>query len=109
MTAPNAETEANPLSGMEFDVLVEIPKGQKNKYEVDHATGRIRLDRTLFTSAEGIERLWELSQPLLDNPPPVRPYAQGSWGPNRIHQLITPHLWRLPFERTWRDAKEAGS
>ncbi|WP_445256065.1 glucose-6-phosphate dehydrogenase [Nocardioides aurantiacus] len=68
-----------------------------------------RGDRTLFTSAEGIERLWELSQPLLDNPPPVRPYAQGSWGPNRIHQLITPHLWRLPFERTWRDAKEAGS
>jgi inorganic pyrophosphatase len=33
-----------------FDVTVEIPKGQKNKYEVDHATGRIRLDRTLFTS-----------------------------------------------------------
>ncbi|ROR92683.1 glucose-6-phosphate dehydrogenase [Nocardioides aurantiacus] len=68
-----------------------------------------RGDRTLFTSAEGIERLWEVSQPLLDNPPPVRPYAQGSWGPNRIHQLITPHLWRLPFERTWRDAKEKGS
>lgn len=33
-----------------FDVTVEIPKGQKNKYEVDHETGRIRLDRTLFTS-----------------------------------------------------------
>src|SRR6201982_3159029 len=35
---------------MEFDVLIEIPKGQRNKYEVDHATGRIRLDRMLFTS-----------------------------------------------------------
>src|SRR5688572_33101086 len=35
---------------MEFDVTVEIPKGQRNKYEVDHKTGRIRLDRTLFTS-----------------------------------------------------------
>jgi len=34
----------------EFDVLVEIPKGSRNKYEVDHATGRIRLDRFLFTS-----------------------------------------------------------
>ena len=32
--------------------LVEIPKGQRNKYEVDHATGRIRLDRTLFTSTQ---------------------------------------------------------
>ena len=35
---------------MEFDVTIEIPKGQRNKYEVDHDTGRIRLDRTLFTS-----------------------------------------------------------
>ena len=35
---------------LEFDVLVEIPKGSRNKYEVDHETGRIRLDRMLFTS-----------------------------------------------------------
>ena len=35
---------------MEFDVTIEIPKGQRNKYEVDHVTGRIRLDRMLFTS-----------------------------------------------------------
>ena len=68
-----------------------------------------RGDRTLFTSAEGIERLWELSSPLLENPPVVRPYGQGSWGPNRIHQLIAPHLWRLPFERTWRDPNAIGS
>ena len=62
----------------------------------------IRGDHTLFTSAEGIERLWEISEPLLDNPPPVRPYALGSWGPNQIHQLIAPRGWRLPFERKWR-------
>ena len=62
----------------------------------------MRGDHTLFTSAEGIERLWELSTPLLDNPPPVRPYREGSWGPNAIHQLIAPHAWRLPFERAWR-------
>ncbi len=61
-------------------------------------------DHTLFTSAEGIERLWERSKPLLDNPPPVRPYAPGSWGPNAIHQLIAPDAWRLPFERAWRTA-----
>ena len=34
---------------MEFDVTIEIPRGQRNKYEVDHETGRIRLDRYLFT------------------------------------------------------------
>jgi inorganic pyrophosphatase len=37
---------------MDFDVTVEIPKGHRNKYEVDHATGRIRLDRTLFTATQ---------------------------------------------------------
>ena len=35
---------------MEFDVTIEIPKGSRNKYEVDHESGRIRLDRRLFTS-----------------------------------------------------------
>ena len=34
---------------MEFDVTIEIPKGQRNKYEVDHETGRVRLDRYLYT------------------------------------------------------------
>jgi inorganic pyrophosphatase len=35
---------------VDFDVVVEIPKGQRNKYEVDHETGQIRLDRMLFTA-----------------------------------------------------------
>lgn len=35
---------------LEFDVSVEIPRGTRNKYEIDHKTGRIRLDRRLYTS-----------------------------------------------------------
>jgi glucose-6-phosphate 1-dehydrogenase len=61
-------------------------------------------DHTLFNTAEGIERLWELSTPLLDDPPPVQPYAKGSWGPDTINDLIAPRRWRLPFERRWRGA-----
>ena len=38
------------MEQMTFDVVVEIPAGSRNKYEVDHKTGRIRLDRMLFTS-----------------------------------------------------------
>ncbi len=34
----------------EYDVVIEIPKGSRNKYEVDHETGRVWLDRVLFTS-----------------------------------------------------------
>ena len=64
-------------------------------------------DHTLFCTADGIERLWEISTRVLDNPPPVRIYAPGSWGPQSIYQLIAPHAWRLPFERGWRDPKRA--
>lgn len=47
----------NPFQGeqpesLHFDVTIEIPRGNKNKYEMDHETGRIRLDRTLFTSTQ---------------------------------------------------------
>jgi glucose-6-phosphate 1-dehydrogenase len=67
----------------------------------------MRGDRTLYTTAEGIERLWEVSAPVLNDPPPVRSYDPGSWGPNAIHQLIAPRAWRLPFERAWRGRNEA--
>lgn len=69
----------------------------------------MRGDRTLFTTAEGIERLWQVSTHLLDAPPPVRLYPPGSWGPKSVHQLIAPHAWRLPFERAWRDPNRAGA
>ena len=69
----------------------------------------MRGDRTLFTTAEGIERLWQVSTALLESPPPVRLYEPGSWGPKPVHQLIAPHAWRLPFERAWRDPNRAGS
>ena len=69
----------------------------------------MRGDHTLFTTAEGIEGLWEKATPLLEAPPPVRTYAPGSWGPNVIHQLIAPHAWRLPFERAWRDPNRTGN
>jgi glucose-6-phosphate 1-dehydrogenase len=65
----------------------------------------MRGDHTLFTTAEGIESLWERSAALLEDPLPVKPYAPGSWGPNAIHQLIAPHAWRLPFERVWREKR----
>jgi len=69
----------------------------------------MRGDHTLFTTAEGIERLWEVSIPLLEAPPPVRLYPPGAWGPKSIHQLVAPHAWRLPFERAWRDPNATGA
>ena len=61
-------------------------------------------DHTLFTTARDIERLWEVSAPLLEQGPPALPYPAGSWGPAVIDELIEPYTWRLPFARRWRES-----
>jgi glucose-6-phosphate 1-dehydrogenase len=52
-------------------------------------------DMSLFTSADGIERVWEVSEPLLTSPPPVEPYEEGTWGPASVDKLIAPYHWHL--------------
>ncbi|HXP22001.1 MAG TPA: glucose-6-phosphate dehydrogenase [Streptosporangiaceae bacterium] len=56
-------------------------------------------DQSLFTRSDEIERLWEVAQPLLDDPPPVEFYEPGCWGPESIKHLIAPHHWYLPDGR----------
>ena len=64
-------------------------------------------DHTLFTTARDIERLWEVSAPLIEDPPSALPYPPGSWGPSTVGGLIAPHSWRLPFARRWRERSPA--
>jgi glucose-6-phosphate 1-dehydrogenase len=52
-------------------------------------------DQSLFTRSDGIERVWEISEPLLTSPPPVEPYAPGTWGPASVAKLISPYHWHL--------------
>jgi glucose-6-phosphate 1-dehydrogenase len=53
-------------------------------------------NQSLFTSAGQVERLWEVSEPLLRHPPPVEPYAPGSWGPPSVDKVAAPYRWHLP-------------
>ena len=39
----------SPSEGCIF-VVIEIPRGSRNKYEIDHESGRVFLDRRLFTA-----------------------------------------------------------
>ncbi|HET8566642.1 MAG TPA: glucose-6-phosphate dehydrogenase [Solirubrobacterales bacterium] len=55
-------------------------------------------DRTLFSSSEAIERLWEVSEPVLECPPAAIQYQPGSWGPAEIDRLIAPRRWHLPSD-----------
>jgi glucose-6-phosphate 1-dehydrogenase len=100
-----------PGPGMQLDKLSLQFALHETEHEVDVLEAYERLihdamsgDSTLFTAAEDIERLWELSTPLLEDPPEVEFYPPGSWGPHGIHDLIKPNAWRLPFERGWRKA-----
>ncbi len=100
-----------PGPGMQLDKLSLQFALHETGHEVDVLEAYERLihdamsgDHTLFTAAEDIERLWDLSTPLLEDPPPVEGYAPGSWGPSSIRDLIEPNAWRLPFERGWRNA-----
>ncbi|MGH2787391.1 MAG: glucose-6-phosphate dehydrogenase [Actinomycetota bacterium] len=55
-------------------------------------------DRTLFTRADGIERTWEVVTEVLERPPPLHSYPQGSWGPEAAVELIAPRRWHFPAD-----------
>jgi glucose-6-phosphate 1-dehydrogenase len=51
-----------------------------------------------FTRQDGVEETWRVMQPLLDAPPPVHPYAPGSWGPKEADQLLAGYgQWHPPW------------
>jgi glucose-6-phosphate 1-dehydrogenase len=55
-------------------------------------------DSTRFTRRDGVEEAWRVMQPLLTAPPPVSPYAQGSWGPAAADALVAGHgRWHAPW------------
>ncbi len=57
----------------------------------------MRGDRTLFVRSDEVEGSWKLYDPLLSSPPPVRPYAAGSWGPAEADDLL--HAWGSEWTR----------
>jgi glucose-6-phosphate 1-dehydrogenase len=55
-------------------------------------------DSSRFTRQDGVEQAWRVLQPLLDAPPPVQPYAKGSWGPQAAAELVSGYgRWHEPW------------
>jgi glucose-6-phosphate 1-dehydrogenase len=55
-------------------------------------------DSTRFTRQDGVEETWRVFQPLLDSPPPVQPYAPGTWGPDAADGLLEGFgTWHEPW------------
>ncbi|OIK24456.1 glucose-6-phosphate dehydrogenase [Streptomyces malaysiense] len=101
ITARFLTKEPGPAMRLENAEMVFHYAGSYNEEHALEGYERLILDamlgdQSLFTRSDGIERLWEVATPLLREPPPVEPYAPGSWGPDRIRQLIAPYRWSLP-------------
>ena len=55
-------------------------------------------DARRFTRQDGVEEQWRIMRPLLEAPPPVHPYAPGTWGPAEADALLAGHgRWRDPW------------
>jgi glucose-6-phosphate 1-dehydrogenase len=55
-------------------------------------------DSLRFTRQDSVEAAWRVVQPLLDNSPPIQPYAKGSWGPKAGTELVAGHgSWHGPW------------
>ncbi len=85
-------------AAIELDMEFEREGGEgATPYEVLlHAA--IVGDSTHFTRQDGVEETWRILQPLLDSPPEVKPYANGSWGPEEADRLTQGFGgWRKPW------------
>ncbi len=83
---------------IEFDMDFGHQGGEDaTPYEVLLNAGLVG-DSSLFTRQDSVEASWRVMQPLLDDPPPVRAYEQGSWGPSQADKLVADYGgWRSPW------------
>jgi glucose-6-phosphate 1-dehydrogenase len=55
-------------------------------------------DSKRFTRQDGVEQCWRVMAPLLEHPPPIHPYAKGSWGPDAADDVLAGHgRWHEPW------------
>jgi inorganic pyrophosphatase len=107
-----------------IDVRIEIPRGSRNKYEVDHETGRIFLDRRLFTATSYPAEYGYIPDTLSEDGDPLDvlvltedPTFPGCY----IHAKPVGVMWMEddagpdakiicvePGERRWKDVEDLG-
>jgi glucose-6-phosphate 1-dehydrogenase len=90
--------DARGASAIELDMEFEQEGGAgATPYEVLlHAL--MVGDASHFTREDGVEQTWRIVGPLLDSPPRVHVYPQGSWGPPEGDELVRGHGgWRGPW------------
>jgi glucose-6-phosphate 1-dehydrogenase len=80
---------------MEFDYDEDFPHEEiADAYEL-LLLEAMRGDHSLFIREDGIERAWEILQPVLDAPSPIHRYEPGTWGPSEADELLAPRRWHV--------------
>jgi glucose-6-phosphate 1-dehydrogenase len=79
---------------MDFDYATDFKGEISDAYEL-LLLEAMRGDHTLFLRQDGVERAWEILEPILQHPSPITFYDQGSWGPAEADELIAPRKWHV--------------
>ncbi|NHC25112.1 glucose-6-phosphate dehydrogenase [Nocardioides sp. IC4_145] len=79
---------------MRLDLETEFPDAEPLEAYERLLLDVMRGDQMLFTRTDEVDRLWQVCQPLLDDPPELQTYEQGSWGPDAASDLPDGG-WRL--------------
>ncbi|KQQ44178.1 glucose-6-phosphate dehydrogenase [Nocardioides sp. Leaf307] len=79
---------------LRLDLVDDVPDGDPLEAYERLLLDVLRGDQTLFTRSDEVDRLWQVVQPVLDNPPSVQSYEKGSWGPQAALDLPQGG-WRL--------------
>ena len=80
---------------MSFDYAEDFAQAQiADAYEL-LILEAMRGDHSLFIRQDGVERAWEILEPVLDDPQPICMYERGSWGPPEADDLIAPRKWHV--------------
>jgi glucose-6-phosphate 1-dehydrogenase len=96
LDAHRADAEAPEQISLDMEFSAEGGEGPA-PYEV-LLLAAINGDSTRFTRQDGVEEAWRVMRPLIDGPPPVHPYAPGSWGPEAADGLLGRHgHWHTPW------------
>ena len=83
---------------MDFDYAQDFAGGEiLDAYEL-LLLEAMRGDHTLFLREDGVERAWELLEPVLEHPVPISFYDRGSWGPPEADALIAPRKWHVSVQ-----------
>ena len=80
---------------MEFDYAEDFAGSEISDAYERLILEAMRGDHSLFIRQDGVERAWEILQPILDDPPKVCVYEPGSWGPPEADALVAPRAWHV--------------